>query len=106
RNTAKKRPETGGGPGGGAAGGVPARRRGFAGGQEEMHTGMWREQDLAEREARLSRAAGYLKQRRQHAKRLGLHTGERAQSAAETGGVVRIAAPFNIKDLSAATGVK
>ncbi len=106
RNTAKKRPETGGGPGGGAAGGVPARRRGFAGGQEEMHTGMWREQDLAEREARLSRAAGYLKQRRQHAKRLGLHTGERAQSAAETGGVVKIAAPFNIKDLSAATGVK
>ncbi len=100
--TAKKRPEQGG-PGGA---GVPARRRGFAGGQEEMHTGIWRPQDLAEREARLSRASGFLKQRRQHAKRLGLAGGERAQSAAETGGVVSIATPFNIKDLSAATGVK
>ncbi|HVU64423.1 MAG TPA: translation initiation factor IF-2 [Phycisphaerales bacterium] len=100
RNTAaagKKRTDTGA---------VPARRRGFAGGQEEMHTGMWREQDLAEREARLARAGGYLKARRQQAKKLGLHTGERAQSAAETGGVVSIVAPFTIKDLSAATGVK
>jgi translation initiation factor IF-2 len=94
--TAKKRTDTGA---------VPARRRGFAGGQEEMHTGMWREQDLAEREARLSRASGYLKQRRQQAKKLGLG-GERAQSAAETGGAVSIVAPFTIKDLSAATGVK
>jgi translation initiation factor IF-2 len=94
---AKKRTDTGA---------VPARRRGFAGGQEEMHTGMWREQDLAERDARLSRASGYMKARRQQAKKLGLHTGERAQSAAETGGVVSIVAPFTIKDLSAATGVK
>jgi translation initiation factor IF-2 len=100
RNTSsaapKKRTDTGA---------VPARRRGFAG-QEEMHTGMWRPQDLAEREARLARAGGYLKQRRQQAKRLGLATGERAQSAAETGGAVSIVAPFTIKDLSAATGVK
>ncbi len=99
--TAKKRTDQGG-----AGAGVPARRRGFAGGAEEMHTGIWRPQDLAEREARLSRANGYLKQRRQHAKKLGLSTGERAQSAAETGGAVSIATPFNIKDLSAATGVK
>jgi translation initiation factor IF-2 len=100
-STAKKRTDQGG-----AGAGVPARRRGFAGGAEEMHTGIWRPQDLAEREARLSRANGYLKQRRQHAKKLGLHTGERAQSAAETGGTVSIATPFNIKDLSAVTGVK
>ena len=86
--------------------GVPARRRGVAGGAEEMHTGMWRPQDLAEREARLSRSAGYLKQRRQQARKLGQGHTERAQSAAETGGVVTIAAPFTIKDLSAATGVK
>ncbi len=99
--TAKKRTDQGG-----AGAGVPARRRGFAGGAEEMHTGIWRPQDLAEREARLSRANGFLKQRRQHAKKLGLSHGERAQSAAETGGVVSIATPFNIKDLSAATGVK
>ncbi|MBY0312758.1 MAG: translation initiation factor IF-2 [Phycisphaerales bacterium] len=104
RNTAKRRTDTAA-PGAGAAGGVPARRRGFAG-DESMHSGMWRPQDLAEREARLSRASGYLKQRRQHAKKLGLNAGERAQSAAETGGVVTIAAPFTIKDLSAATGVK
>ena len=100
RNTSsaapKKRTDTGA---------VPARRRGFAG-QEEMHTGMWRPQDLAEREARLARAGGFLKQRRQQAKRLGLSSGERAQSAAETGGAVNIVAPFTIKDLSAATGVK
>src|SRR5690606_3754029 len=32
--------------------------------------------------------------------------GERATTAAQTGGAVRIAAPFSIKDLSAATGVK
>ncbi|MBY0261603.1 MAG: translation initiation factor IF-2, partial [Phycisphaerales bacterium] len=70
------------------------------------HTGMWREQDLAEREARLSRASGFLKQRRQQARKLGQGHAERAMSAAETGGLVRIAEPFTIKDLSAATGVK
>ncbi len=102
RNTAKRRTDTAAPAG---PGGVPARRRGFAG-DENMHSGMWRPQDLAEREARLSRASGYLKQRRQHAKKLGLNAGERAQTAAETGGVVSIAAPFTIKDLSAATGVK
>ena len=100
RNTApKRRTDTE------AARGVPARRRGRSG-DESMHTGMWRPQDLAEREARLSRASGYLKQRRQQARKLGHGHGERALSAAETGGVVTIAAPFTIKDLSAATGVK
>jgi translation initiation factor IF-2 len=126
------RPETGGGgtteddrgrsprrsgPGGGGSGGagaaakgrsaagVPSRRRATAG--EEWTTknpDAWTEQDLAEREARLARAAGFMKQRRQQLKKQGV--GDRASTAAETGGVVRIAAPFTIKDLSAATGVK
>ncbi len=88
-----------------SAAGVPSRRRATAG--EEWTTknpDAWTEQDLAEREARLARAAGFMKQRRQQLKKQGV--GDRASSAAETGGVVRIAAPFTIKDLSAATGVK
>ena len=64
----------------------------------------WREQDLAEREERLSRAGGFLRHRRRESKKG--EAGERAQSAAETGGAVKIAAPFTIKELSAATGVK
>lgn len=89
--------------------GVPARRRGLSGNKTEgdMHAGLWREKDLAERDARLSRATGYLKARRQQARRQQTSVGgERASTAAETGGVVRIAEPFTIKDLSAATGVK
>ncbi len=106
-------PRRGGSPtGAGAAGakgrsaaGVPSRRRATAG--EEWVTknpDAWTEQDLAEREARLARAAGFMKQRRQQLKKQGV--GDRASSAAETGGLVKIAAPFTIKDLSAATGVK
>ncbi|MCC6322509.1 MAG: translation initiation factor IF-2 [Phycisphaerales bacterium] len=87
--------------------GVPARRRGVSGDDKGMHSGLWRPQDLAEREARLSRATGFLKQRRQQQRKLaGSTTGERATTAAESGGVVKIAEPFTIKDLSAATGVK
>jgi translation initiation factor IF-2 len=109
RNTgaaAKRRPgATGPGSAGpGEARGVPPRRRGRS--DEPPAGGMWREQDLIEREARLSRAEGYLKQRRQQLRKQGGAVGERAQSAAETGGKVRIVAPFTIKDLSAATGVK
>ncbi|MCH7961426.1 MAG: translation initiation factor IF-2, partial [Planctomycetes bacterium] len=56
--------------------------------------------------ARLARSGGLLKKRRQDARRRDLSSGERAQSAAQVGGTVRIQAPFTIKDLSAATGVK
>ncbi|MFI4855874.1 MAG: translation initiation factor IF-2 [Phycisphaerales bacterium JB065] len=67
----------------------------------------WRHQDLVEREERLSRADGFLRQRRRDQKaRDGSGGTQKAQSAAETGGTVKIAAPFTIKDLSAATGVK
>lgn len=105
RNTSSKRKPGPAGPAD-ASRGVPARRRGRAG-DEALSGGMWREQDLIEREARLSRAGGFLKARRQQARRLEhAHPHERAASAAETGGKVQITAPFTVKDLSAATGVK
>jgi translation initiation factor IF-2 len=84
--------------------GQSTRRRGRGG--SEGGGGSWREQDLIEREARLQRSGGYLKKRRQEAKRRGEQQTERAQTPAQTGGPVRIVEPFTIKDLSAATGVK
>ena len=97
----------GGGPGGGGggAGGGSSRRRGR---NEPQHggSGMWREQDLIEREAKLQQAGGYLRKRRQDLARTGGPSGGRAQPAVQQGGRVKIAAPFTIKDLSAATGVK
>jgi translation initiation factor IF-2 len=61
--------------------------------------------DLAELDARLNRAQGFLKQRRRDMKK---HEGGfgPASSPASTGGVVEIAEPVTIKDLSAATGIK
>ncbi len=96
------------------AGGAPGagRRTGGGGGGggrpegDAAAAGAWREQDLVEREARLSRAGGFLRQRRRDLKRKEGVAGERATSAAQTGGAVAITAPFTIKDLSAATGVK
>ncbi len=66
----------------------------------------FREQDLIEREARLQRSGGFMKRRRQDARRKAGTGADKAQSLAQTGGTVKIAAPFTIKDLSAATGVK
>jgi translation initiation factor IF-2 len=82
--------------------GVPTRRRGeadMAGGS----TAGWSEQDLAERAARLNRSGGFLKQRRQQARREQM---DRPLTPAERGGKVTIPAPFTIKELSAVTGVK
>jgi translation initiation factor IF-2 len=67
----------------------------------------WREQDLLERENRLSRAGGFFKQaRRDNLKRAAAATGHRAVAPIEIGGKVKVHAPISIKDLSAATGVK
>lgn len=96
----------GGGAGGGGGGAGAGKRRGPTGrhrGESEGAAGTWSEQDLAEREIRLQRAGGYLRQRRQQLRR---QETERPASAAQGGGKVAIAAPFTIKDLSAATGVK
>ncbi|MFG0275165.1 MAG: translation initiation factor IF-2, partial [Phycisphaerales bacterium] len=104
-----------GGPGGGRTRNkrrTTTNRRGKGGegtggaGGGEWKPGAWREQDLVEREARLSRAGGFLRQRRREMKLKQQSGGEKATTAAETGGKVRVQAPLTIKDLSAATGVK
>lgn len=109
RSRSPRRRSSGGGGGGGGApqkrssgAGVPERRRAFATKTDWVGgPGVFSEQDMIEREARLLRAGGFLKKRRQDASKRG---GIAQQS--QDSGVVEIAAPFTIKDLSAATGVK
>jgi translation initiation factor IF-2 len=102
------RRNTGGGSGGPAGkrstgAGVPERRRASA--DDWVGGGnVFSEQDLIEREARLIRSGGFLKKRRQDAKRPGTPGGQTHLDTGEQ--IVEIAAPFTIKDLSAATGVK
>ena len=67
--------------------------------------GNWRYQDLVEREERLSRSEGFLRQRRRDQKARAGGTGK-AQMPVDGGGAVKINAPFTIKDLSSATGVR
>ena len=63
------------------------------------------EADLAELDAKLNRASGYVKQRRRDLKKAeGGHMV--AQSAAITGGKVLVEEPVTIKNLSSATGIK
>ncbi|MHC4990018.1 MAG: translation initiation factor IF-2 [Planctomycetota bacterium] len=65
----------------------------------------WREQDLLERERRLNRSGGFFRQaRRDNQKRSG--GGQRALTAAQSGGSVKVEEPITVKALSAATGVK
>ena len=90
-------------PRGGGAGN--SRRRGEGGGRDSSDSNGgrgWTAADLKEREARLQRSGGYLKQRQNQMR----SSANATQSAAKIGGKVTIAAPFSIKDLSAATGVK
>jgi translation initiation factor IF-2 len=91
-------------------GGVPDRRKGRSGDDAWVGSsaGVFSEQDLIEREARLLRSTGLLKKRKQDlSKKPGaLGAGEQRATPAEVGGKVKIVAPFSIKDLSAATGVK
>ncbi len=99
-------------PGGPAGrGGSPRRnkrRRGGDGSTEGGGEGTpgYRTQDLIEREQRLNRAPGMLRQRRRQEKLRQLNKMERPATLAQTGGKVKIQAPLTIKDLSAATGVK
>jgi len=99
-------------PGGPAGrGGSPRRnkrRRGGDGSTEGGSEGTpgYRTQDLIEREQRLNRAPGMLRQRRRQEKLRQLNKMERPATLAQTGGKVKIQAPLTIKDLSAATGVK
>ncbi len=81
---------------------APAGRSGSA--QAGGRRRDWGAQDLREREQRLAGAHGFIKTiKRDAAKRPG---GEKAKTAREVGGSVRIEAPFTIKDLSSATGIR
>lgn len=92
--------------GGGKRDTGPARRRGVTSDQKGRGgAGAWRQQDLIEREARLQRSGGFLKKRRQEMKNKSA-SASRPALPVDTGGVVKIQAPFTIKDLSSATGVK
>ncbi|MDX2115502.1 MAG: translation initiation factor IF-2 [Planctomycetota bacterium] len=90
--------------------GGPAEAPGRAGarrsGKADVEPGEWTEQDLLEREARLSRSEGFLRQRRRDQKLKDQAHRSHASTPAQIGGRVAIAAPFTIKDLSSATGVK
>lgn len=74
-------------------------------GRADTDTAEWSAQDLIERENRLNRSEGFLRQRRreQKIKEQGSGAGGYEQ---DISGKVKIAEPFTIKDLSAATGVK
>ncbi|TVQ54581.1 MAG: translation initiation factor IF-2 [Phycisphaerales bacterium] len=109
----------GGGGGGGAANRRNKRRSGgaaesggrsgrsFSGsGADSARPFNWREQDLLERERRLNRAGGFFKAARRDNLKRSAGGGHKAQTAAESGGTVKIAEPITVKDLSAATGVK
>ncbi len=115
----RRPPRTGGGMGGPMGGGMGAgmpmegrpprgggssRRRDGGGrhGQDTRSGRGWTDADLADRQARLKSSGGYLKQRQMQMK----SSANAAQTPAKIGGKVEIAAPFSIKDLSAATGVK
>ncbi len=113
RGRSPRRKDGPGGPPSGAAAaaakrssgmGVPERRRGRSD-TEWMGTtqGIFSEQDLIEREARLARAGGFgLKKRKQELTRPGMP----GAAPVEFDGRIKISAPFTIKELSAATGVK
>jgi translation initiation factor IF-2 len=66
----------------------------------------WREQDLRERQERLSRSGGFFKAHRRDTSRRPSGGGHRATTAAQTGGIVQIEAPISILNLSNATGIK
>jgi translation initiation factor IF-2 len=66
----------------------------------------WREQDLLERERRLNRSGGFFRAARRDNLKKSSGGGQRASTAVEAGGVVRLQEPITIKSLSAATGVK
>ncbi|MHB1158171.1 MAG: translation initiation factor IF-2 [Phycisphaerales bacterium] len=106
RSPRRKRGGGGGPPGSGGganAGAAPPKRTTDA---DLWRRGTFSEQDLIEREERLSRAGGFLKQRRREMRKHADGTPVQALSPAEVGGKVEIAEPFTIKELSAATGIK
>ena len=93
-------------PGGAGVGDrrTPAARTGKAGRAEDAGKfEPWRAQDIIERENKLSHAGGFFKAHRTSRRP---SAPIRGQVAAKPTGPVKIAAPFTVKELSAATGVK
>jgi len=66
----------------------------------------WRQQDLLEREERLTRAGGFFRTHRRDIQRRAQGATQRAATALRTGGKVAISEPITIKELSAATATK
>ena len=66
----------------------------------------WRAQDLEERQDRLNRSGGYFRAHHRDTLKRTAGGGQRAVSAAEAGGKVKVDEPITVKALSAATGVK
>ena len=73
---------------------------------EQPQRSDWTRQDLLERDRRLTRSGGFFKAHRRDNLKRTIGAGQRAVSAAEAGGFVKIQEPITIKTLSAATGVK
>ena len=101
-----------GGEGGGGAGGggddrgrSRNKRRGDRSDAPRRGGKSFREQDLLERQQRLSRSGGLLRQRRRDQKIKG-GSAPKPPTPAQAGGPVKVSPPLTIKDLSAATGVK
>ena len=80
-------------------------RRGRSGNALPTGPTKFTEADLAELDAKLNRASGYVKRRRQDQRRREASANQ-AQTPAEVGGKVEVQEPLFIKDLSAATGIK
>ncbi|MEE9128797.1 MAG: translation initiation factor IF-2 [Phycisphaerales bacterium] len=77
-----------------------------AAGGDQPQPSDWTQQDLLERDRRLTRSGGFFKAHRRDNLKRTIGAGQRAVSAAEAGGSVKIQEPITIKTLSAATGVK
>jgi translation initiation factor IF-2 len=90
----------------GAAGEAPAGRSARPLGGDADRPFNWREQDLLEREHRLNRAGGFFSKARRDNLKRSAGGGQRAVTAAQSGGKVKVAEPITVKNLSAATGVK
>ncbi|MFM9958688.1 MAG: translation initiation factor IF-2 [Phycisphaerales bacterium] len=88
-------------------GNVPASRTSRRSGRSDVEAGSatWSERDLADREARLNRSEGFLRQRRRDAKiKEQVHAPGSADQ--DPGGIVQVIRPYTIKDLAAAAGIK
>lgn len=81
-------------------------RSGRFGAASETRSFNWREQDLLERERRLNRAGGYFRAARRDNLKRSAGGGQRAQTASEAGGPIKVTEPVTVKDLSFVTGIK